>query len=102
MRCHVLKGDVSNVDEWLSLTSSKRVKHAARTSTTWLTLLLWTDVNTVPNWEVDIDILIPDIPNLTCSMAWICLDINSFHWIIKLNILESYSSNACMLTTWWY
>lgn len=96
IRCYILKSDVSHVDRWLSLTVLERIRHTAWTSTIWLLLLLWTDVDSEPDWEVDLDVLVEDVCDLTRTRSWVSLDIDGLHGISKLDILEVNTSHTSM------
>jgi hypothetical protein len=62
---NILESDVSNIDEWLRLTSFEWVSKAAWTRSVWLFLLLWSNIDSKPNWEVNIDVFIEDVPDFT-------------------------------------
>ena len=69
VRCNVVELNVRDGDQWLRCTSiitaCKRVKHASWTATTWLLLLLGTDVDVPPDRVVAYDVGVCDIRNLT-------------------------------------
>ena len=46
------------------ISTSQRVQHASWTGTTWLLLLLWTNINVPPEWVVDVDVRIGNVCNL--------------------------------------
>jgi len=60
-RGDVSENNVVHIDQRLSLTCSERIEHASRTSTTGLLLLLGSNVDVPPNWEVDGNVLIQDV-----------------------------------------
>lgn len=92
--------DVSNVDMWLGLTPSEWVCHTSWTSTIWLLLLLWSDVDVVPHWEVNLDVLIENVLDLSSSSSWISLNIYRLKWILKVNIPKSDSPDTRMCVSW--
>jgi len=97
-RNDVLEGDVFDVDEGFGLAVTEWVGHAAWTLATWFLHLLRTNVNIPPNWEVDGDVVVHDVSDLSCTFrAWICLDIEGFERILKLDISELDSSDATMV-----
>jgi hypothetical protein len=89
-------GNVSNIDVWLGLAPSEWVGHAAGTSTIRLLLLLWTNVNVVPNWEVDLNVFVKNVFDLSIALPWVSLDVNSLKWIFKVDFFECNSSDARM------
>lgn len=100
LRGHVLKCDVSHVDQWLRLTALERVSEAAGTRAIRLLLLLWSNVDAKPKWEVDVEVFVKDVLNFSRSrVSWVSLYINSFHWVIKVYVFEVNSSDTCMIIT---
>jgi len=67
MRSDISQGDVSYGDQRLSLTTIfvKRVDHAAGAVATGLLLLLGTYVDVPPDGEVDLDVLVENICDLS-------------------------------------
>lgn len=55
---HVSERDVPNINQRLGLAAFKRVRHAASTSTIRLSLLLWTNINAIPDRVADLNIFI--------------------------------------------
>ena len=61
----VIQGDVVERNERLGFTATERIDHTAWTFTTWLLLLLGTDVDSPPDWLVDFNVLISDTSDFT-------------------------------------
>lgn len=98
----ISQSDVLNVNEWLSLAPSEWIGHAAWTTTIWLLLLLWANVDVPPNWEVNLEVLIEDVFDFTSSRSWISFDVDSLNWILEGEVLELNSSDAGMGVSWWH
>jgi len=85
----------------------KWIDHAATwAATAWLKLLLWTDVNTPPNWIMNFDVLIKDICDFSALIvpilwiSWVSLDVNCFEWIMEFDVSISDSIDAVVLGMW--
>ena len=65
----VSEGNVPYVYEWLCgasrIPTGQWVQHASWTTTTWLFLLLGTDINVPPDWVVDFDVGVGNVCDLT-------------------------------------
>ena len=90
---YVPESDVLNIDQWLSLASSKWVEHASWTSSIWLLLLLRSDVDRPPDWMVDCHVFVEDVRDATSrawkhrfSRAWVSLDVDSLERVIEEHI----------------
>ena len=62
---YVVESDIFHVDKWVCFATAYWVRHATGTSAVRLLLLLWTDVNTPPNWIVNRDVVIDNVSNLS-------------------------------------
>lgn len=100
---HIPECNILDINQRLSWAGLEWVSHAASTSAIRLFLLLRTNVNAVPDWVMDVNVLIKNIFDLSCaSITWIRLDINRLHRILKLDILESNATNASVGVLWWH
>ena len=62
---YIVQCDVVHRDDWLSLASTNWIGHASWTIvTSWLFLLLGTDVDTPPDWAVYLNIGVEDVRDL--------------------------------------
>ena len=101
---NVLKGDISHGDSWLGgAWSSKWVDHASWASTSWLFLLLWTDVDSPPNWVRNGEVFVFNISDDSISfISWVGLHINGFEWMFHDNIFEVNRLDAGVICAWGY
>jgi hypothetical protein len=84
---------------------NKRIEEGASwvTSSIWLMLLLWADVDRPPDWLVDNDIFVCDSLNKTITnIAWVWLDVNTFQWLFHNDISECNILNTSVPLTWWH
>jgi len=77
----------------------ERIKHAAWTgASSWLLLLLRTDVDAPPDWVRDINVLVGNVSNFTrACISWISFDINGFQRSGEFDVSEHDVSNTAML-----
>lgn len=99
-RCYISESDVGDGDAWLSWASLvERVKHAAWTgASSWLLLLLRTDVDSPPDWVGDIDVFVGNVPDFTrAGISWVSFDVNCFQGSGEFDISEHDVSHTGML-----
>jgi len=61
-------------------------------------LLLWSDVNSIPNRIMNLDVFKDNVSDLSSSTSsWIGLDVNSLHRVLEVDFIESNSSNAVVV-----
>jgi len=82
-----------------------RVEEGASRVTTsiWLMLLLWTNVDRPPDWLVDNDVFVCDSrDNTITNAAWVRLDIDTFQGHFHKDISECYILNTSVPLTRWH
>lgn len=82
----------------MSLAVTEWVGHTAWTLTRWLLHLLRADIDVPPNWEMNRDIVVLNVSDLSgANRSWISLDIDRLERVLKLNVSEGHSSDTAVI-----